>query len=469
MARETVPLQALKRVLVVDDEENLRHLLMVILKKGGYEPTAVSNGEQALKLLEQEPFGITLCDIRMPKMDGLELLGEVRDRALPTYCIMMSAYGTTETAVEAMKLGAYDYVSKPFKADEILLTLRKVLEREQLYQENLELRQELDRERSFEGIIGQSEPMKRIFETIGKVAPHRTTVLVTGESGTGKELLARAIHRNSDRAGDRLVPVNCGAIPEQLLETELFGHVKGSFTGAVRDHSGLFEQAHRGTLFLDEIAELPLALQVKLLRTIEDGEIRRVGDNQTRTVDVRLVAATGVDLQQAVERGRFREDLFYRLNVIHVRVPPLRERREDIPLLLEHFVARHARQHGKVVAGADPDTLRLLMAYGWPGNVRELENVVERAVLLCDGERFGLRDLPESLSAGAVENPPPFPTDDLSIKKASRTLEAHLIERALRRTRGNRTRAAKLLEISHRALLYKMRDYDVDYRPGEDE
>jgi len=463
-----VPLQALKRVLVVDDEENLRHLLMVILKKGGYEPTAVADGKQALALLEKEPFGIALCDIRMPVMDGLELLQEVRKRGLPTYCIMMSAYGTTETAVEAMRLGAYDYVSKPFKADEILLTLRKALEREQLFQENLELRQALDRERSFEGIIGQSEPMKRIFETIGKVAAHRTTVLVTGESGTGKELLARAIHRNSDRQRAALVPVNCGAIPEHLLETELFGHVKGSFTGAVRDHDGLFEQADGGTLFLDEIAELPLALQVKLLRAIEDGEIRRVGDSSTRTVDVRLVAATAVDLQTAVSEGRFREDLYYRLNVIHIRVPPLRERREDIPLLLEHFVARHAQGHGKLVTGADADTLRLLMAYGWPGNVRELENVVERAVLLCEGDQFGVRDLPDSLSAGAVDHPPPFPVDDLSIKKASKALEAHLIERALRRTRGNRTRASKLLEISHRALLYKMRDYDVDYRPEDD-
>ncbi len=465
----TVPPTLLRRVLVVDDEENLRHLLLVILKKAGYEPTAVPDGRRALDLLRKERFGIVLCDIRMPVMDGMEFLSHVSEEGLDGYVIMMSAYGSTETAVESMKRGAYDYVSKPFKPDEILLTLRKVEEREQLYRENQELRRALDREISFDGIIGQSDAMKRIFDTVTKIAPHRTNVLITGESGTGKELLARAIHRNSDRAGGPLVPVNCGAIPEQLLETELFGHVKGAFTGAVRDHDGLFEQADGGTLFLDEIAELPLALQVKLLRAIEDNVIRRVGDTRGRQVDVRLVAATGTDLDEAVAQGRFREDLFYRLNVIQLQVPPLRQRREDIPLLLDHFVETHARRHGMVVRGPDRDAMRALLSYPWPGNVRELENVMERAVLLADGDEIRLRDLPDAVGGGALHHPPPHPGDDLSIKKATRQLEAHLIERALRRTRGNRTRAAKLLELSHRALLYKMRDYDVDYRPEDDE
>ncbi len=462
------PPRPLRRVLVVDDEENLRHLLLVILKKGGYEPTAVSNGRKALDALDRDRFGIVLCDIRMPEMDGIEFLDELRKRAIDTYCIMMSAYGTTEIAIEAMKRGAYDYISKPFKADEILLALRKIEERERLYRENLELRRVLDREQSFDGIIGHSEAMKRIFDTVAKVAPHRATVLITGESGTGKELLARAIHRHSDRAQGPLVPVNCGAIPEQLLETELFGHVKGAFTGAVRDHQGLFEQADEGTLFLDEIGDLPLGLQVKLLRAIEDGVIRRVGDTGSRQVDVRLLAATGADLQRAVKEGAFREDLYYRLNVIHIHVPPLRERGEDIPLLLDHFVAQYAARHGRPVRGADRDAMRALLAYAWPGNVRELENVVERAVLLCDGDQVQPGDLPDGISGGRGRYPLPHPTDDLSIKRGTRALEAHLIERALQRTRGNRTHAARLLDISHRALLYKMRDYDLDYRP-EDE
>ena len=458
----------LRKVLVVDDEENLRHLLLVILKKAGYEPTAVANGEQALRALDRERFRIVLCDVRMPVMDGLDFLQQVRAAGIDTYCVMMSAYGTTESAIEAMKLGAYDYISKPFKADEILLTLRKVEEREALYRENIELRKALDREKSFDDIIGQSEKMKRIFDTVAKVAPHRATVLLTGESGTGKELLARALHRNSDRPGGPLIPVNCGAIPEQLLETELFGHVKGSFTGAVRDHHGLFEQAHTGTLFLDEVGELPQALQVKLLRAIEDGVIRRVGDTQSRQVDVRLLAATGADLQKRVRDGIFREDLFYRLNVIHIHVPPLRERREDIPLLVEHFVDEYARQHVMARLEMDKDTMRFLLGYAWPGNVRELENVVERALLLSEGDSITPRDLPDNIAGGASQFPPPVPEDDLSIKKATRSLEAHLIARALQRTRGNRTRAARLLEISHRALLYKMRDFGIDYRPEDD-
>ncbi len=462
------PPLSVRRVLIVDDEENLRHMLLVMLKKGGYEPTAVPDGTQALKVLQKDSFGIVLCDIRMPKMDGMAFLTALRETELAPYVIMMSAYGSTETAIEAMKLGAYDFISKPFKADEILLTLRKVEEREQLYRENQELRRAMDRERSFDDIIGQSEPMKKIFQTITKIAPHRTNVLLTGESGTGKELLARAIHRNSDRRRGPLVPVNCGAIPEQLLETELFGHMKGSFTGAIKDHAGLFEQAHEGTLFLDEIGDLPLALQVKLLRAIEEGEIRRVGDTRSRSVDVRLVVATGVDLAQAVAEGRFREDLYYRLDVIHIHVPPLRERREDITLLLEHFVDRCSRAHGCAQRRVEPDALRLLLAYAWPGNVRELENVVERSVLLCDGETIGIRDFPDTITGGGHHFPPPHPSEDLSIKKASRVLEAHLIERALRRTRGNRTQASKLLEISHRALLYKMRDYGVDYDPEAD-
>jgi two-component system response regulator AtoC len=374
----------------------------------------------------------------------------------------MSAFGTVDTAIEAMKLGAYDYISKPFKPDEIILTLKKAEERERLRKENELLRREVKKEYSFENIVSKNEKMTKLFEIIRKVAPYKSTILITGESGTGKELVAKAIHYNSDRSKMFFVPVNCGAIPENLLESELFGHVKGAFTDAIRTKKGLFEEADEGTIFLDEIGELPTPLQVKLLRVLQDGEIRRVGESKSIQIDVRIVAATVKDLAREVNEGRFRDDLFYRLNVLHLYIPPLRERKEDIPLLIQHFINKHNQSLNKNVKEVDSKALELLMNYKWSGNVRELENTIERAVVLTDGEKIELDNLPFEIQNFQDEVPMvPMAEEEYSIKKGSKMLEMGLIKKALRKTKGNHTQAARLLEISHRALLYKIKDYGI--------
>lgn len=451
------------RVLVVDDEENIRHLLLVTLKKAGFEPTAAPGALEALKLLQSERFGVVISDVRMPGMDGRELLSATRDLPDPPYVLMMSAYGGGEMALQCVKDGAYDYFNKPFRPDEVVLLLRKVTEREQLRNENRRLRKELDERLGFGEIVGRSDSMEGIFSTVSKIAPYKTTVLLTGESGTGKELLARAIHDHSDRRDGPLIPVNCGAIPENLLESELFGHKKGSFTGANRDKSGLFQEAHEGTIFLDEIAELPVSLQVKLLRVLEDEIVRPVGATATSTVNVRVVAATSRDLEQRVKDGTFREDLFYRLNVMRIRIPPLRERTEDATALVGHFIQRFNHRFGREVLGLEPDAMKAVLAYPWPGNVRELENAIERAMILSDGERLPLDVFPSPVREATGTRPSgPVDDGDLSIKRRVASLEAELIRRALERTSGNRTHACRLLEISHRALLYKMKDYGID-------
>jgi len=453
-----------KRILVVDDEESFRHMLSVILKKEKYEVETASNGEEAIQKVISTPFDQILCDIRMPQMDGLEFLKEVQKAGVESTIIMMSAYGTIDTAIEAMKLGAYDYISKPFKTDEIILTLRKAEEREQLRKENQLLRREVLREYSFENIVSKNAKMKEIFEVIKKVAPYKSTILIMGESGTGKELVARALHYNSDRSKRPFVAVNCGAIPENLLETELFGHVKGAFTDAIRTKRGLFEEADGGTLFLDEIGELPPQLQVKLLRVLQEGEIRRVGESKPIKVDVRIISATVKDLAREVNEGRFRDDLFYRLNVLPIHIPPLRERREDIPLLIEHFIKKFTQSTNKKVVGIDSKALEVLMNYKWSGNVRELENTIERAVVLTDGENIMLENLPPEIREFKEEEVslPPVAEEEYSIKKASKVLETNLIKKALKKTKGNHTHAARLLEISHRALLYKIKEYGIE-------
>jgi len=450
-----------RRVLVVDDEENLRLVLRTLLRRHGYEVETAVSGEDALGMVDSFGPDVVLTDVRMPKMGGLDLLTTLKAKGNEATVIVMSAYGNMDQALEAMKAGAYDYVQKPFKPDEVVLALRKAEERELLRRENRALRDEIRKEHRFDDILAKSQKMLDIFRTISKIAEYKTTVLVAGESGVGKELVARAIHHRSTRRGGPFVAVNCGAIPENLLESELFGHKKGAFTDAVQDRRGLFEEADGGSLFLDEIGELPLALQVKLLRVLEEEKIRRVGDVRDIKIDVRIITATHRDLPSETKAGRFREDLFYRLNVLPILVPPLRERREDIPLLIDHFVARNNTRLGTSIRGLDTESRRLLFEYPWPGNVRELENTIERAMVLAEGDQIVAQDLPERLREARDPVQTQLASGELSVKKTMRIVEEILIRRALQRTRGNRTRAAEILEISHRALLYKIKDYQI--------
>lgn len=437
-------------------------MLSLVLKKEGYEVRAVDNGEEGLKELLAGTWDIVLCDVRMPRMGGMELLDELEERDVKTTVIVMSAFGNREVAVEAIKRGAYDYIDKPFKKDEVLLTILKAEERLNLKRENEVLKRATDPQDHFQNLIGQSEPMKSVYATVRKVADFKSTVLISGESGTGKELVARAVHDLSPRKDKPWVPVNCGAIPENLIESELFGYVKGAFTDANSDKKGLFQEADGGTLFLDEIGELPLALQVKLLRVLQEGEIRRVGENVSQSVDVRVIAASLRELQDEVKAGRFREDLFYRLNVIQVRMPSLRERREDISALIEHFITIQNARLGTRVEGVTPAALQIMMDYTWPGNVRELQNCIERGVVLSSSDHIDVDLLPERIRESNDELKQLFSSDELSIKKMNVAMERILIRRALEKTGGNRTNASKLLEISHRALLYKIKDYGLE-------
>ncbi len=451
----------MRRILVVDDEENLRLVLRTLLRRAGYEVETASTGEEALDKVESFGPDVVITDVRMPKMSGLDLIGALRAKHSPATVIVMSAYGSVDLALEAMKAGAYDYVAKPFKPDEILLVLKKAEEREALRRENQKLREAIRTEHKFDDILAKSAPMMEIFRTIGKIAEYKTTCLIIGESGVGKELVARAIHKRGSRANGPFVAINCGAIPENLLESELFGHKKGAFTDATSDRRGLFEEATSGTLFLDEIGELPLSLQVKLLRVLQEEHIRRLGDVKDIKIDVRIVAATHRDLQAEVKAGRFREDLFYRLNVLPLVIPPLRERKEDIPLLIDHFLARNNARLGTSIRGLDAEARKALIDYSWPGNVRELENTIERAMVLADSDLLHVQDLPERVREARDPVQMQLASGELSIKKTTRVIEEVLIRRALQKTKGNRTRAAEILEISHRALLYKLKDYKI--------
>ena len=451
----------MRRILVVDDEENIRLVLRTLLKKHGFDVEVADSGEAALGLLEAFDPDVILTDVRMPRMGGLDLLATLKAKQHPATVIVMSAYGNMDLAIEAMKAGAYDYVSKPFKPDEIVLVLRKAEERETLRRENRALREQIQKENQFESILAKSKEMLDIFRTISKIADFKTTVLVTGESGTGKELVARAIHTRSSRNGAPFVAINCGAIPENLLESELFGHKRGAFTDASSDRRGLFEEAHGGTLFLDEIGELPLNLQVKLLRVVQEESIRRLGDSKDIEVNVRLIAATHRDLAADVKAGRFREDLFYRINVLLIHIPPLRNRQEDVSLLIDHFILRNNARLGTRSRGVSNEARKLLLEYGWPGNVRELENTVERAMVLAETDLLEVADLPERIRDALDPVQVHLASGELSIKRTAAAIEQILIRRALQKTKGNRTRAADLLEISHRALLYKIKDYKI--------
>ncbi|MEJ2504366.1 MAG: sigma-54 dependent transcriptional regulator [Gemmatimonadota bacterium] len=451
------------KVLIIDDEPSLRQTVSMILDEEGYDTVTASDGKEGLdKALELEPE-IVLTDVRMPGMPGLEFLERYRGEGGQALVIVMTAYGSTELAIEAMKKGAYDYVPKPFSADQLVLVLRKAQERESLRREVSRLREEVSAQRRVSGIIAKSPAMKKAVETATKVARYPSPVLITGESGTGKELIARLIHDQSDRADQAFIAVNCGAIPENLLESELFGYVRGAFTGADRDKPGLFEAASGGTLFLDEIGEMPPSLQVKLLRVLQESEVRRLGESRSRKVDCRIVSATNRNLEDEVKEGNFRKDLYFRIAVVPIHLPPLRQRNEEIPLLARHFVDRYNRALGVEVEGVEPEAMKILLDYPFTGNVRELENVIERAMVLAEGTRLGVDDLPHHvqspvrpLEGGDLGD------DELSVKKHGAVLERRLIQKALERTGGNRTRAAELLELSSRALLYKIRDYGLE-------
>ena len=453
----------MQTILVIDDEANMRHMLTALLGKSGYAVTTAADGSEGLRLAGEHRFDFILCDLKMPVMDGLAFLAGMRAADLGGTVIMMSAYGTVDQAIETVQQGAYDYISKPFKLDEILLVLRKAEERERLRDENRQLRRRLDAldgQRSFGGMVGRSRAMQEVFRLAEKVAPYAATVLITGESGTGKELVARGIHRLGRGEAAPFVAVNCGGIPENLLESEFFGFVRGAFTGADRDKRGLFEEADQGTLFLDEIGELPLDLQVKLLRVLQEQEVRRLGAVKSQPVQVRVLAATNRDLEALVRDGLFREDLFYRLNVLNVHVPPLRDHAEDIPLLCRFFLDRFAARHGLEVQGVAPAAMDLLMRHSWPGNVRELENVLERAFILTDKRIILPEHLPEPFGA----RPEHRRLDDLlgtySLKQAKVIMERRLIQRAMEHTGGNKTKAAQLLELSYPALLSKLKEYE---------
>jgi two-component system response regulator AtoC len=448
------------RILVVDDDAALRDSLALLLASEGYEAVTAADAPSALACLET-PVDVVLCDVRMPGMDGLELLPELIRRLPGAPVLLMSAYGSGDLAVEALKRGAFDYLAKPFQPAEVILAIKKARERERLRRANALLQRDVSRAVGDRPIVAASPLMIELLELLERAAEYKATVLLTGESGTGKEVLARAIHAQSGRRHLAFVAVNCGAIPEALLESELFGHARGAFTGADRARRGLFVEADGGTLFLDEIGELPPALQVKLLRVLQEEEVRPIGEAKPRSIDVRVIAATSRDLEREVASGRFREDLFYRLDVFRVRVPPLRERREDVPLLVDHFINRFRETLGRPVRTIADDALDRLLEHAWPGNVRELENVIERAMILADGDRITLGELPEAIASprAAAEPAPSGSGGDFSMRRARRRFEADLIRRALEATGGNRTRAAKLLEISYRALLYKIKEH----------
>jgi len=442
-------------ILLIDDDDSLRRVMEFSLTEAGHTVQTAASGEDGLRLFEKDTFDAVITDITMPGMSGMEVLAKVRQRVPSIPVIVITAYGTIESAVEAMKRGAFDYITKPFNRDELRLTLEKAIKMRRLEKENVELRAEVTDRYCFESIIGSSEKMKEVLDLAGRVAASDASLLITGESGTGKELLAKGVHFNSRRANGPFVAVNCAAIPEALIESELFGHVKGSFTGAVRDKEGKFELADGGTLFLDEIGDLRIDLQAKILRALQEREVDRIGGGKPVSVDVRVIAATNKDIERAVKEGAFREDLYYRLNVITLFIPPLRERKEDIPVLAGHFLKKF---NTEADVRMDASALSVLMAYGWPGNVRELENVIERASVLKRGLLITREELPEKLkkeNMGVEDIILNIPEQGISLEE----LEKKLIIKALEKHKGNQTRAAEFLGITRPTLIYRMEKF----------
>lgn len=450
------------KILIVDDERSMREFLEILLRKADHEVTALGDGAEALQRIAGDEFDLVITDLRLGKVSGQEILEAVKRYHPQTEVVLITAFATTDNAIQAMKAGAYDYVTKPFKVDEIRVVVQKALEKRALIRENVRLKEELGGRRGLAGIIGRSEKMQALFGLIEKVAPTRSTVLVTGESGTGKELVARAIHARSPRAGGAFVAINCGAIPEGLMESELFGHVRGAFTGAHQDKAGLFEAGHGGTVFLDEVGELPASLQVKLLRVLQERKVKRVGGVTETEVDARVIAATNRDLGEDVAEGRFREDLFYRLNVIQVRVPPLRERPEDVLLLAEHFLARFAQDSGRRLT-LSKEAAQALLDYDFPGNVRELENLVERAATLSDHEAIGTDVLP--VQVAGMRAPPPetleIPEDGMDLQEWLDARERQWLSKALERTGGRKKEAARVLGLTFRSFRYRLAKHGI--------
>jgi DNA-binding NtrC family response regulator len=443
-------------MLIVDDEASILEFLAMLFESEGFAVETTRSAAEAQRALVGKSFDLVLCDILMPDGNGLDLLKEIKGASPNTAVVMMTAYTSTKTAIEAMRLGAYDYVSKPFDVEELKIITQKALERAELADENVYLRRELEQKYTFNNIIGKSARMQAIFALVERIARTSSTVLIHGESGTGKELIARAIHFASTRAGRRFLSINCGALPENLLESELFGHERGAFTGAVREKKGLFQEADRGTLFLDEIGELTPPMQVKLLRALQERTVRKVGGNQEEPIDVRVIAATNQNLENRLQTGEFREDLFYRINVLPIHLPPLRQRREDIPLLVDFFLQKYSRQMDLPPRQISVEAMRLLEGYDWPGNVRELENVIERALALSHAETISTRDLPAQLLNNRRSNPDliNLPEEGLDLEGHLEDIRAQLMSQALDRAGGVQTQAAELLRMSFRSFRY---------------
>ena len=462
-----------KNILVVDDELSMREFLEILLTAEEYNVNTAKCGDDAIKMMQDNDYHVLMTDLHMPGMDGIELLKKAKELSPNTEVLMMTAYASTETAVEAMKSGAYDYITKPFKVDEVKLIIKNALEKINLKIENILLKKELQEGYQFGNVIGISNGMREIYDLILRISPTKANILIEGESGTGKELVAKSIHNNSPRKNKPIITVNCGAMPENLLESELFGHVKGAFTGATSSKPGLFELADGGSIFLDEIGEMPLQLQVKILRVIQEKEFRRVGAVKDNTSDVRIIAATNRDLEEAVKEGQFREDLYYRLNVIKVTLPPLRERKEDIPSLANHFLSKYNEELGRSIKRIASETMKILTNYEYPGNVRELENIIERAVALERTEVILPESLPDnvkdkkaSISNGEIE----IPDEGINLEEVIDNMEKKLLEKSLERTNGVKTKAAKLLNLSFRSFRYRLSKHgftDDDHESGE--
>ncbi|MDF1612726.1 sigma-54-dependent transcriptional regulator [Stygiobacter electus] len=444
------------KILIVDDEKPIRDSLKMILDEEGYKTETSADGEEALNKIKENNFDIVITDIKMPKLDGIQLLENASKISPETFFIIMTAYASVKTAIDALRNGAYDYLIKPVEFDDVIIRVKRLLEHKKIANENKALRQKISSDIGFVNIIGNSEPMKKVFEIINQVAPTNSNVLIMGKSGTGKEMVAKAIHQNSKRRDKIFLPINCGAISENLIESELFGHKKGSFTGATEDKIGLFKVADGGTLFLDEIGELPLNLQVKLLRALEDKEFFPVGATKSVTTDVRIITATNQDLYEKTKTGEFREDLYYRLNVVEIKLPTLNERRDDIPLLVNHFIDKFCKEMGKKIISVDNETMKILLSHEWRGGVRELENVIERAVIFANKEIITKDNLADYLNISSVNN---FYGD--SLKDALRNFERDHITKTIKKYNYNKEEAAKALEIGLSSLYRKMDELNI--------